>query len=130
MSPSRFLPLSAAGVALVAGALALGLPVQAQSTPSSGEALYRQRCQMCHQAVAGRPATLGPSLSGVVGRKAAATPFAYSAALKASRLTWTRANLDRYLSGPARMVPGTKMSITVSAPADRAALIAYLAQTH
>ena len=127
MSLSRFLPLFAV-TAVVGGAAAVGLPAGAQSTPVSGEALYRQRCQMCHQAVAGRPATLGPNLSGIVGRKAASTPFAYSAALKKSNLTWTSANLDRYLSGSARMIPGTKMAITISSPADRAALIAYLSR--
>lgn len=127
MSLSRFL-LPSVGLAVVAGAVALALPAGAQSIPN-GETLYRQRCAMCHQGVAGRPATLGPNLAGVVGRKAAATPYAYSAALKKSNLTWTRANLDRYLAGPARMVPGTKMAVAVSSPADRAALITHLSRT-
>jgi cytochrome c len=113
----------------LAGAL-LGVPLAAataQSGPPTGEALFRQRCQTCHANVAGRPAGIGPNLAGVVGRKAASTPFNYSPALKASGLTWTRANLDRFLTGPARVVPGTRMVVSVTDNAQRAALINYLA---
>jgi cytochrome c len=78
--------------------------------------------------VAGQPARVGPNLAGVVGRKAASTAFNYSPALKASGLTWTRANLDRFLTGPARMVPGTRMSVVMSDAAQRAAVIQYLSQ--
>jgi len=102
------------------------------STPSfaadkpDGAVLYRQRCASCHGAP-DRPTTLAPNLTGVVGRKAASTAFNYSAALKASGLTWSRANLDRFLTAPARLVPGTRMVIGVSDPAQRAALLDYLA---
>lgn len=91
-----------------------------------GATVYRQRCQSCH-GTAERPSPLGPNLSGVVGRKAAATAFKYSPALKASGLTWNRANLDRYLTAPARLVPGTRMVISLTDPAQRAAVLDYLA---
>ena len=91
-----------------------------------GTVLYRQRCASCHGAP-DRPSTLAPNLTGVVGRKAASTAFNYSAALKASGLTWNRANLDRFLTAPARMVPGTRMVIGVTDPAQRAALLDHLA---
>ncbi|HEX7877505.1 MAG TPA: c-type cytochrome [Sphingobium sp.] len=114
------------GMGAVAALLSLsGAPVAAQPAPN-GEQLFRQRCAMCHVNAAGKPATLGPNLSGVVGRKAGSTAYAYSAALKASKITWTSANLDRYLSGPARMVPGTRMAVVLSDPAQRGALIKYL----
>lgn len=51
----------------------------------------------------------------------------YSAALKRSKLVWTPANLDRWLMSPIRLVPGTRMAASVSVPADRADIIAYLA---
>lgn len=92
----------------------------------SGETIYRQRCQSCH-GTAERPSPLGPNLTGVVGRKAAATAFNYSPALKKSGLTWTRPNLDRFLSAPTRAVPGTRMVISLTNPAQRTALIDYLA---
>lgn len=91
-----------------------------------GAAVFRMRCGSCHTVEPGGRAVLGPSLSGVVGRKAAATTFNYSPALKASGLTWTRANLDRFIAAPTRMVPGTRMVIAVSDAAQRAALLNYL----
>ena len=100
----------------------------AQAAPD-GATIYRQRCQVCHGVANAKPSPLGPSLSGVVGRKAASTPFAYSTALKASKLVWTRANLDKYLTGPAKMVPGTRMAMAVPDAKQRAALLDHLAKT-
>ena len=78
---------------------------------------------MCHA-----PGGQGPSLKGVVGRKAASLPdFHYSAALAASGLTWTPANLDHFLAGPAAMVHGTAMTVMLPDPAQRRDLISYLA---
>lgn len=112
------LPLALAGLAL--------LPAAAPaSTP--GETLFKQRCQSCHSVEAGKVSPLGPNLRGVMGRKAGQTAFRYSPALKASNLTWTRENLDRYLSGPARMVPGTRMVVSITNPAQRAQMLDYLA---
>ncbi|HEX7856839.1 MAG TPA: c-type cytochrome [Sphingobium sp.] len=92
-----------------------------------GATVFRQRCQACHTAVAGQPSRVGPNLAGVVGRKAASVPaFNYSAALKASGLTWTRGNLDRFLQAPARMVPGTRMAVALTDNAQRAAVLTYL----
>ena len=109
-----------------------GTPTQpsvAAPPVANGEALFRQKCQACHSVVAGRPAGVGPNLRGVVGRKASAATFNYSNALKQSKITWTQANLDRYLSGPTKMVPGTRMVISVTDAAQRKALIEYLSQT-
>ncbi len=121
---TRKLALLIPAVAL--GMLATSLP--AQTAAPDGAALFRMRCGSCHTVTAGGRATLGPNLAGVTGRKAAATPFNYSPALKASNLTWTRANLDRYLQGPTRLVPGTRMVIAVSDAGQRAALLNFLAR--
>ncbi len=116
------LAVAAAGAALFASALPAAGPAP------DGAALFRQRCASCHNMAPGARAVLGPSLVGVVNRKAASTQFNYSPALKASNLTWTRANLDRFLTGPGRMVPGTRMVISVSDAQQRAALLNYLAR--
>ena len=93
--------------------------------PAKGSDVFQDRCTACH--VLGRSAQ-GPDLDGVVGRKAASLPgFNYSAALKASGLTWTRDELDKFLAGPARLVPGTSMRAMVADPAERRDLVAYLA---
>lgn len=102
----------------------LATPSIAVDKPN-GQTLYQQRCASCHGAP-DRPSTLAPSLAGVFGRKAGSTSFNYSPALKASGITWNRANLDRFLTAPVRMVPGTKMVISVSDPAQRAAVLDYL----
>jgi cytochrome c len=94
-----------------------------------GDAVFRQRCQVCHSVDAKKPSSLGPTLAGVVGRKAGSLPFSYSLAMKQSAVTWTRPNLDRYLSAPGKMIPGTRMVISVSNAADRAAVIEFLSKT-
>jgi cytochrome c len=92
-----------------------------------GAAIFRQRCTMCHVTVAGQKPGLGPNLFGLVGRKAASTPFLYSPALKKSGIKWDKATLDKFLTAPSKLVPGTFMNISLPKPSDRAALIAYLA---
>jgi cytochrome c len=87
------------------------------------------RCAACHDLNTGRT-VLGPSLKGIVGRKAGAIDgFAYSAALKARGIAWTPANLDSFITSPTRFVPGTRMPFAgVPDARDRADLIAYLQQ--
>jgi cytochrome c len=106
-------------------ATAAAVPV-ASAQNNAGEQLFRQRCQSCHTVTTGAAGTIGPNLRGVVGRKAAATKFHYSSALTSAKLTWTPQNLDRFLSGPAMMVPGTRMVVTIADPKQRADLITYL----
>ncbi|MFN3452768.1 MAG: c-type cytochrome [Sphingorhabdus sp.] len=104
-------------------------PLLAAPPAANGETLFRQRCQVCHSVVAAKPSGVGPNLSGVVGRKAAATTFNYSTAMKQSKITWTQANLDRYLAAPTKTVPGTRMVIAVPDATQRVAIIKYLSQT-
>lgn len=113
--------------ALGVAALGFGLTQQHAVGAPSGDQLFRQRCAMCHSVDRARNTPLGPNLAGVVGRKAGATSFAYSPQLKASGLTLNVTTLDRYLAAPTRVVPGTKMVIAVPNPAERAALVSYLA---
>ena len=89
-----------------------------------GGQLYTDRCGACHSPdVAKR----GPAHRGVFGRKAAAAPgYEYSAALGASGIVWDASTLDRWLTGPKAMVPGTKMGGHIDSAKDRTDLIAYL----
>ena len=122
---SKFASLVAAAGLI---AVATSLPAQTPAQPD-GAALFRMRCASCHAVVPGARAVIGPNLAGVTGRKAAATTFNYSPALKASNLTWNRANLDRFLAGPTRMVPGTRMVIAVTDAQQRAAILDHLARS-
>lgn len=84
-------------------------------------------CMTCHSIDPGVN-KIGPSLHGVVGRKAGSIDgFTYSAANKGSGITWTEAKLFQYLENPQRVVPGTKMTFPGwSDPQKRADVIAYL----
>jgi cytochrome c len=100
-------------------------PALAQDAAAGG-ALFKQRCSTCHTVTPGQAPGMAPNLYGVAGRRAASTTFNYSAALKASGLTWDPATLDKFLTSPMKMVPGTRMLIPVADPKQRADLIAYL----
>jgi cytochrome c len=72
---------------------------------------------------------VGPKHRGVFGRRAGSVAdYAYSAALKASGLTWDSATLDHWLANPSQLVPGTKMYFKIDDAKSRADIIAYLAQ--
>ncbi|MBV8466820.1 MAG: c-type cytochrome [Burkholderiales bacterium] len=89
-----------------------------------GKALYQERCIACHSV---KYNGIGPAHKGVFGRAAAAAPnYDYSPALKASGLTWTPQNLDRWLADPEKLVPGQKMGFKVDSAQERADLIAFL----
>jgi cytochrome c len=92
-----------------------------------GERLFLQ-CRACHSLGAAQDGKIGPPLGGVVGRKAAAVPgFTYSKALAGSGLTWDEPTLDRWLSRPAEVVPGTSMVYAgLARSEDRQQLLAYL----
>lgn len=84
-------------------------------------------CLTCHTVETGRNGS-GPSLVGVMGRNAASVAgFPYSPALAASGIVWNVQTLDRWLAGPIRMVPGTRMVMPVPDAAQRKAVIDYLA---
>jgi cytochrome c2 len=111
--------------------VAAATPEPKIEAPASGDAangakLFAQ-CKICHAVEPGKNG-LGPSLHGVVGRKSATLAgFNYSPAMKASGLTWTDAELNDYLRGPMKAVPGTKMAFAgIANDKNRADVIAYL----
>ena len=114
--------LMAAGAAQAAGALG--------GDPVKGAAVFKQQCMACHATKAGQEGA-APSLYGVVGRVSGSEPgFSYTPAIKSAHIAWTPAKLDSFLSGPAKLVPGTAMPITLADPTQRHDVIAYLASLH
>ena len=95
------------------------------------ETLFKKNCAICHTLEAGKN-KIGPSLAGVVGRKAGSVPgFAYTAANKNSGDIWDAQTLDTYLTDPRKFIPGTKMVFGgLKNPDDRKALIEYLKEQH
>src|SRR5262245_24806539 len=118
-------------LAAALGCLSAGGARAAGGDAVRGERQF-QRCFACHSVDPGEAARLqGPSLAGVVGRRAASvTGFEYSDAMKAkgaAGLVWDASALDRYLADPEAFVPGTTMSVPPLGDAQaRADLIAYL----
>jgi cytochrome c len=115
--------------ATIAMALAVMLAVahSAQSF-AAGDAAHGakvyQDCMLCHSLDKNE---IGPKHRGVFGRKAGGVPgYDYSAALQASDIVWTETTLDKWLSDPQALVPGTKMLFSVDDAQDRADVIAFL----
>ena len=115
---------------LLAIALAVGsaTAVAATADVAHGEEVYN-RCLACHALKTDR---VGPRHCGLIGRRAGSVPgFAYSEAMKKSKLTWDEKTLDRFLQKPLKVVPGTAMTYDgVPDAKDRRDLIAYLKQAN
>jgi cytochrome c len=94
-----------------------------------GKATFNTMCGICHSVQETGGPHEGPNLVGVVGRKAGSEPefTKYSQALKASKLTWSKKNLDKFLVNPGEKVPGTLMPMQISDDKTRADVVGYLA---
>jgi cytochrome c len=129
--------LSAAIVIVAAAATTSGVgttaAVVAQSNSNDGklELAFNGHCRECHEFDKGDN-RLGPTLYGVVGRKAGTVPgFAYSDSLKSSGITWDENLLDQFIANPNALIPGNNMGVIFSGLADageRAKIIAFLKQ--
>jgi cytochrome c len=103
----------------------------ATTSPLGGAPRAFGICLSCHSVKPGQT-VVGPSLFGVYGTRAGDVPgYAFTADLKKSGLVWNDATLDRWLTSPVAMVPGTRMGYAGQPdPAKRAAIIAYLKTLH
>jgi len=109
-------------VALVSGAALL-----AEGYAVPGKNAFEKRCTGCH---ALDHEKVGPRLAGVVGRTTGAVPgFPYSEAAKKSGVIWSEVVLDKWLTDPESVIPGTDMEFRLDNARERAAIIAYLRET-
>jgi cytochrome c len=99
---------------------------QASDEPQVPDAF--EVCASCHSYQENEPAQEGPPLWGIVGRRTASVAgFEYSPALKAIGGAWDRARLDRFLTNPKALAPGTKMNMGgVPNAAERAEVLDFL----
>lgn len=98
----------------------------AEGDAAAGQKLYRATCIGCHGDAKTAPTT-GPSLAGLIGRKAGTSAGGViSRANTESRIIWDEKTLDQYLASPSEKIHGTIMPIGVKDPKERADLIAYL----
>jgi cytochrome c len=103
--------------------------LQARAADDDLEITFNDHCRECHSFVKDDN-RLGPSLYGVVGRKAGALAgFAYSESLKDSGVTWDEPTLDNWIANPDAVISGNSMSPPYGGVADagiRKKIIAYL----
>lgn len=124
MKATQFLApmlLSAAAVLMTTA------PARAEGDAAAGQKTFAQ-CRACHSVDAGKNG-LGPSLYGIVGRKAASAEGfkTYSPAMQKSGLTWTEDNLKKYLTDPKGFIAGNRMVFAgLKKPGDADNVIAYL----
>jgi cytochrome c len=99
---------------------------RADGDAARGEKRFDE-CATCHSLKEGVNG-VGPSLHGVLGRKAASLDdFRYSPAMKRSGLTWTPQVLATFIADPQKAVPNNRMPFAgMPDAADRDDLIAYL----
>jgi cytochrome c len=122
---------SAAMVFIAAPRMVLAQGEANGGNADSGKAIFAGRCGACHYVVKDRGEALGVNLDGFFGKPAGSDPTyqtQYSSALKNSGLTWDAATLDKWLAGPAALIPGTRMAgfKGLSSETQRADVIAYL----
>jgi cytochrome c2 len=112
---------------MLAAVLALNVSF-GNTAHADGADVFNDNCAVCHSTEPGINKT-GPSLAGVVGRKAGSlADFPYSSAMTSAGVVWTKAELNIYLANPQGVVHGTKMTFPgVKNAKERVALIDYLA---
>lgn len=102
-------------------------PAGEEAMSRGGKVMFDHRCRSCH---ADDPAlkSYGPSLIGIVGRKAASQEgFAYSDAMKASGIVWNEAALRSWIANNTGLLPGTRMKhVEVVDLMEQDMLISYL----
>jgi cytochrome c len=121
-----FIKISVLSAALVVSASA----AYAAGDAAHGEVVFKQ-CKVCHAVGPTAKAGVGPAQNGVIGSKAGSRAgYNYSPAMKEAGekgLVWDEATLDKYLTDPKAVVPGTKMVFPgLKNEKDRQDVIAYL----
>ena len=112
----------------LAGSAGAGL---AEPSLENGADVFR-KCRSCHLVGEGAKDTVGPSLNGVIGRKAGGGPTykTYSdniLELGGTGLVWDDDALDKYLTNPKAVIPKGKMAFPgLKDKSDRDDVIAYL----
>lgn len=105
------------------------LPAAAAPEESEdGKVAFNNACRTCHSFKEGDN-RLGPTLHGIVGRKAGSIEgFQFSSAMKSSGITWDDKNLDQFIANPENVVHGNAMKPFggVADASERAKIVDYL----
>ncbi len=121
----KFLAFSLATIMALASSAAF-----ADGDAKKGEKVFK-KCAACHSVEAGKH-KIGPSLAGVVGRKAGSTDFTKYKALKGADFTWDEDTISDWITNQKDFLKSkgidskTAMKIAIKKEDDRDDVIAYL----
>jgi len=119
-------PRRVAFAAAALGLLAMAGAARADGNADAGKQVFQNQCSSCHTVVPGQNG-FGPSLAGVVGRRAGSLGnFKYSDAMAHSGLTWSEAEIESFIASSTTKLPGTAMQVAVADATARADVVAYL----
>jgi len=98
------------------------------STSAADGAKIFKKCAACHSIAQGGGNKIGPTLWGVLGRKAGSiSDYKYSKAMVEYGKVWTFDQMNGFLIKPKNWVKGTKMSFAgLKNENERAAVILYM----
>lgn len=116
---------------VLAVTIALAAPAAASAQDLEAGKAQFNKCKACHMVGEGAKNGLGPSLTGVIGRKAGTSEgFAYSDAVKKAGeggLVWDEAKLTEWVQHDDKVIAGNKMIFPgIKDPAEAANVVAYL----
>jgi cytochrome c len=120
----RFFCVFNCALALIAGTAS----ARAAQEAGDPQIIFNNACRTCHSMKEGDN-RLGPSLHGVVGRKAGSLPgYAFSPSMKNSGIVWDEATLDAFIANPDQVVHGNNMKPYggIDAADQRSQIIAFL----
>lgn len=116
----------------IALTVAIAATAGSANAGGKGEKLFKKKCGICHSLEPGKH-KIGPSLAGVIGKKAGATDFKkYKAFKGGSDIVWNDKNLDAWITNQKDFLKAkgikkkTAMKSKIKKPAERKAIIAYL----
>ena len=124
------LALAALSIVLASGSLSVA------SDEAKGRRVFN-KCRACHSLAVGI-SKIGPSLNGIIGRKAGnwkkknGKLFPYSTAMRQAGkgtkpVIWNELTLKNFLIAPGKYIPGNRMSFPgLKKTKDRDNLLAYL----
>ncbi|MFT5261065.1 MAG: cytochrome c [Gammaproteobacteria bacterium] len=97
------------------------------SSAWADESLFNQHCGACHTLNAEDAPRQGPSLEGIIGRKAGSVEnFPYSKSLKFLDVSWDAEYLDQWITKPQDLAADSYMMYSQSGADIRSALILFL----
>lgn len=127
---TRAIGLAFCSAMLVMKAAVAQMPLP-EAKPPDGPTLFKQQCATCHTDNLTDPVRQGPSLFGIIGRRAGSVEgFHYSAGFAKADFVWDAARIDTWITNPQAMIPGAVMAYRQPKPETRAAIIDYLKGLH